>query len=977
MFRSFFYFLIMKIYFLSIFFLFPAFNLQAAIVENLRCEYMTNPLGVDNKTPHLSWMIVSSRRGDLQKACQVVVSSSRELLAKDEGDMWNTGKIETDRSVQVEYAGKVLHSGTAYYWKVRIWDARGKVSAWSEPARWSMGLLQPADWANAGWIAFKDGDTWKKEWKHHKDTELEIAHPSDWPNSSWPWLTGKDSTIFTLYSMAQPAYDPSPLFRKEFTVIKKIRSASLYVCGLGYYEAFLNGSKIGNHVLDPAWTNFDKRSLYVTYDITALLLRGENAVGIMLGRGQYNPLCNDIWGLSRSAWVDQPKVIALLAIEYMDGTTSNIITDDSWKTCGGPIVYDDTRHGELFDARLAQKGWNKPSFDDSNWKNAAIVQWNAPLESQMIPPVKCFEPITPVKTFEKGNGITLYDMGRNMAGWARVTVHGRAGDQVLVEYCETPADSMLCPDLTPSRFQFNIKDKHYASFYDKCVNVRQQNGYILGGEGDETFECHFSYKGFQFIRITTSADVEIRSVQGIPVHTDVEISGGFTCSNDLINQTQRNAVTSMLNNYHSIATDCPHREKQGWTADNYISSQAAMYNFNMAAFYNKWLTDLAGTQSAEGGLNTVAPSTNYDKNLSTVWPAAIVFIPWDMYGFYADTRTLAENYPTMVKFAKSSLLRQVKDKPDIINEVLGDWLAPVMTLSDTMRNNTMAPPEGMTLYATASQYLMVKRLSGISTILGKPLESSELNEWAARIGRNFHHEFFDSNAGVYHGEKPAAYRQSANIVPLQYGLVPAEIRKTVVANLLHDIHAKGDRLSTGFLGTSALMEYLPEEEPELAYILATQKNYPGWGYMIARGANSMWESWDGYDSRNHTPFCLISGYFYKYLAGIRVDYDTPGFKHFFINPSVVGDLQFVDAWHEAPYGRIKSSWKRDNGKFTLDISIPVNSTATIYVPCVPGAAITESGQPASQAEGVKYINEEHGKAVFEVSSGNYSFRSDF
>jgi alpha-L-rhamnosidase len=967
--------LIMKACFLSIFFGLAGFFLRAAGVENLRCEYLTNPLGVDKANPRLSWMMVSSVRGDLQKAYQVVVSSSRELLAKDEGDMWNTGKVESDKSVQVEYIGKVLHSGSAYFWKVRIWDAEGKMCSWSEPSRWSMGLLRPEDWENARWIAYKDGDTWKKEWKQHKDSELSNIKPAEWPNTSWPWLTGKDSTIFALYEMAEPKYDPSPLFRKEFLISKKIRSASLYICGLGYYEAFLNGAKIGNHVLDPAWTNFDKRSLYVTYDITGLLLRGENALGIMLGRGQYNPLCNDIWGLSRSAWVDQPKVIALLTIEFMDGTTATVKTDDSWKTCGGPIVYDDTRHGELYDARLEQQGWKSPSFSDSKWRNAAIVQWDAPLESQMMPPVRCFEPVSPVRTFNRGSGITLYDIGKNLAGWARVTVNGRAGDKVLVEYCETPSDSALVPDLPPSRFKYKMKDKHYASFYDKCVNVRQQNGYILKGEGNETFECHFSYKGFQFIRITAAPEVKILDVKGIPVHTDVEIDGNFTCSSDVVNQTQSNAVNSLLNNYHSIATDCPHREKQGWTADNYISSLAAMYNFNMAAFYTKWITDLAGTQSPEGGLNTVAPSTSYDRNTSTVWPAAIVFIPWDMYGFYDDTRILAENYPVMMKFVKSSLLRQVKDKPEIINEVLGDWLAPIMTLSDTMRNNTMAPPEGMTLYATASQYLMVRRLSAISTILGRQGESVEMNEWAAKIGRSFQNEFFDAKEGIYHGEKPTAYRQSANIVPLQYGLVPDESKSRVFDNLLRDIHDQGNRLGTGFIGTPALMEYLSVEDPELAYTLATQKNYPGWGYMITRRANSMWEGWDGYDSHNHTPFCLISGYFYKYLAGIQVDPAYPGFKHFMINPSVVGDLTWVDAWHDSMYGRIGSSWNRQKERLTMIFTVPANSSATVYIPFKSGTQVLESGSPATSAKGVKFLREENGKAVFEVGSGNYSFQS--
>jgi alpha-L-rhamnosidase len=400
-----------------------------------------------------------------------------------------------------------------------------------------------------------------------------------------------------------------------------------------------------------------------------------------------------------------------------------------------------------------------------------------------------------------------------------------------------------------------------------------------------------------------------------------------------------------------------------------------MYNFNMAAFYTKWLIDLAGTQSPEGGLNTVAPSTSYDRNTSTVWPAAIVFIPWDMYGFYADTRTLSENYPVMEKFVKSSLLRQVEGKPEIISEVLGDWLAPIMTLSDTMRNNTMAPPEGMTLYATASQYRMVSRLSEINTILGRHAESTKMKKWSEQIGQRFHAEFFDAREGIYRGEKPTAYRQSANIVPLQYGLVPVEFKSRVFAGLLDDIHKQGDRLATGFMGTAALMEYLPEAEPELAYRIATQKNYPGWGYMIAQGANSMWESWDGYDSRNHTPFCLISGYFYKYLAGIQMDYTAPGFKHVVVSPSVVGDLEFVDAWHESLYGQIKSSWKRENGKFNLDVSIPVNTAATICIPSVPGSIITESGRLAQSSEGVVFVKEENGKAIFEVGSGKYSFQS--
>ncbi len=965
----------MKIYALILWLLIAGFISKAAEIENLRCEYMINPLGVDASSPRLSWVIVSSKRGDLQQASQIIVSSTPENLAKDFGDLWDTGKLLSDQSIQVEYHGKLLQSETKYYWKVRIWDVDGKPSKWSKPAFWSMGLLTNKDWNNAQWIAYKDGELWKREWKQHKDAELSNLPILKWPNSSWPWKTGKDSTIFTLYEMANPKYDSSPLFRKEFSVTKRVQSAFLYICGLGYYEAFLNGNKVGDHVLDPAWTNYEQRSMYVTYDVTNQLSQGNNAIGVMLGRGQYNPLCNDIWGLSVSAWIDQPKVIAKLHIEFSDGSDTDLITDNSWKTSGGPVVYDDTRHGELYDARLEQKGWSSPLFSENKWNNASVVKWNARLESQMMPPIRCFAPIAPIKTFNKGKGITVYDIGKNIAGWARVKISGKSGDRVLVEYCETPSDNELIPNLTPSRFHHNIKDKQYASFYDKGVNIRQQNGYILKGEGKETFECRFSYKGFRFIRVTSDESVIVEKVEGVPVHTDVEIAGDFTCSNPVINQTQKNSVNSLFNNYHSIATDCPHREKQGWTADNYMSANAAMYNFNIASFYSKWLTDLAGTQSEVGGLGTVAPASNYDKNASTVWPAAIVYIPWDLYGFYADSLPMKKNYDVMNRFAKSSLLRQVKGKPEIINDVLGDWVAPLMEINDSIRNNTMAPPEGFTLYGTASHYLIVKRLSDINVTLGMKKEALEMADWAKRIATNFNQEFFDEKSATYHGDKPTKYRQSANIVPLEYGLVSKEKQDIVLANLINDIHSKGDRLSTGFIGTSALMEYLPQADPELAFKIATQKNYPGWGYMIEQGANSMWEGWDGYDSRNHTPFCLISGYFYKYLAGIQIDFSAPGFKNIIINPSIVGDLNFVNAYHDSMYGRIKSNWKLENKKLTMDISIPVNTTATIYVTSKSGTEIIESSQPASKANGVEFLRVLDGKSVFKVGSGNYKFQS--
>ncbi|MDP4292536.1 MAG: family 78 glycoside hydrolase catalytic domain, partial [Bacteroidota bacterium] len=553
--------------------------LDAAEVYNLRCEYLVNPLGVDVANPRLSWMISSQKRGEVQTAYEILVASSSELLAPGKADVWKSGKITSDQSIQLEYQGASLHSNTKYYWKVRVWDKDGQVGAWSAPAFWSMGLLTANDWGAARWIAFKDGEQWKKEWKQHKDTEL--SHRED----TWPLQTGQDHKIWESYEEAKPHYDPSPLFRKTFSVSKQVKSAYLYICGLGYYEAFLNGERIGNHVLDPAWTNFDKRSFYVVYNVTSQLHSGKNAMGVMLGRGQYNPLSNDIWGLSVSSWVDQPKVMAVIKVKYTDGSTQDIVTDQTWKTTGGPIVFDDTRKGEMYDARREQKGWTLSSFNDNHWQSVALVNWNAPLQSQMIPPIRCFASIAPKKVYPKGEGRTVYDIGKNIAGWARVKVSGPAGAKVLVEYSEMPSDRELVPNVRNNRMKVKVENKDYNSFYDPGVDIRQQNGYILKGEGVETFECHYSYKGFQFIRITADKGVKVVQVEGVPVHTDVESTGSFTCSNSVVNRIQENSRISLLNNFHSIATDCPHREKQGWTADNYISCEAAMYNFNMASFY--------------------------------------------------------------------------------------------------------------------------------------------------------------------------------------------------------------------------------------------------------------------------------------------------------------------------------------------------------------------------------------------------------
>ena len=942
---------------------------------DLRCEYLWVARSIDVAKPRLSWTILApDQRGVTQSAYRIVVASSEDKLNAGVADIWDSGKVTSRDMSQVEYAGKPLRSFQTCHWKVMVWDQAGQPSKWSKPAAWSMGVLSKQDWGTANWIAFKSKEQWSKEWAEHKDYERKHA------KLKWPWFNCKDSTIFQIKDLAKPLpYDAAPLLRKTFSA-SNVSHATLYICGLGYFEAFINHTRVGNDVLNPAWTNFNHRSFYCTYDVTSLITNGDNAIGVMLGRGQYNPLTNDIWKLSQSAWVDQPKLIALLRIERADGSVTNIVTDDSWKVAPGPIVYDDTRQGEIYDARQKHEGWTTATYDDSAWANASIVPCDNPLRSQTIPPVRRQGSLKPINVFKRAGNSTIYDLGCEIAGWAKVKVKGPAGAKVLVEYCEQPSDKELVPNIHPTKMEMVKEvaaDSAYASFYDAGIRVRQQNGYILGGQGEESFECHFSYKGFQFIRVTADPEVEVLDVNGVKVHTDLKSVGNFECSNETANKMQENARITLLNNNMSIPTDCPHREKQGWTCDTYLTSRALLYNFDGAQYYTKWLSDLAETQNRDGELNDVAPSTAYDQGLTTTWPAAIVYMPIDLYNFYGDKRILEQNYEVMKRFATSSLKRQIPGKPDIINDVLGDWLSPKMEMPANLNDAiVMAPPEGLIYYGTSSQFKVVDDIARIASLLKYPAENLFYKQWSKRIAEACNKEFFDSINNVYHGNIATPYRQSPNAIALEFGIVPQDHRQGVIDGLMADIKKYNYRMGTGFLGTKAIMNIMPEIDPEAAYKLATQPEYPGWGYMIKNGATSMWEDWAGASSLNHTPFCLISEYFYKYLAGIRMSTADSGLPCVTIKPQVVGDLKWARASYRSMYGMITNEWRLvGKHNFEMNIELPANVEIEVWVPATSSDNVKESGKKIDGSRNVSFIRMDNGYAVYKVGSGNYTFTS--
>ena len=941
-------------------------------VSGLRCENLPAPLGIDMPRPRLAWRIDSEKRGETQTAYRVLVASTPEALAKDQGDVWDSGKVASGRSIQIEYGGKGLEAATPYHWKVRVWDKQGEAGPWSTTASFATGLFAKDDWQAAQWIAFRPEEEWRRQWAQAVTAETQSG------GKTFPWITGLGRTIWEHFEAARPEYDPSPLFRKEFKLDRPVRRATLFICGLGYYEAFLNGQRVGDQVLDPAWTSYHKRAFYVAHDVTSLIKSGTNALGAMLGRGQFSPLCNDSWGLRRAEWVDQPRLIARLAVTFADGTAQDIITDPSWRTTGGPVIYDDTRHGEIYDARRELPGWSSAGFDAGGWRTAAVVQAQNPLQAQLIPPIREFPALAPVRCRERSKKERVYDIGRNLAGWARVTVQGPAGAKVLVDYAEVPYDPELRGVIPGGRANPAMAHPE-DTFREMTADVRQQNGYILKGGGPETFSCHFSYKGFQFIRVVADDGVAIGRVEAVPVHSDVAAVGEFECSNPLLNQIQKAAQRTFLNNFHSIQTDCPHREKQGWTADLYLTAEAAMFNFDMAGFYAKCVTDLADTQTPAGGLSTVAPS-GPGGGESTLWPAALVYVPANLLTFYDDRRTVAQHYEAMKRFARSSLMRQVPGKPEIITDVLGDWASPLDQPAPNGDTYVCAPPEGRTLYGTAAHYRVVNTLARLARQLGKTEEAREFDDWDRRIATAFNQEFLDAGKNQYHGETPTGYRQAVNAVPLDYGLVPASARGTVLDQLVENVQVtRGDRLNTGFIGTPALLEVLAKERPEVAYALVTNTVYPSWGSMMQTGATTMWEGFGGDNSHDHPMYGCISSYFFKYLAGIQPDPVAPGFSHFSIKPAIVGDLTWVRAHFDSPHGRIACAWERTDGKLVLNITVPANTTATVYVPALASAqatgieGVTEGGKAIADTPGVKFLRMEAGAVVLAVESGSYQF----
>jgi len=894
----------------------------ALVFNKLTCEYVKNPMGLEVTHPRFSWTLTSDLRNQVQTAYEIIVSEEARITVHSNATVWSSGKISSDESIQIIYSGKPLQSFKRYFWQVRVYDQNGVASTWSRPQWFEMAALNQTDWKGK-WIG---------------DGSRQFTKDEDFYGD-----------------------DPMPLFRKTFETSKKTISARLYISGLGYYEAYLNGNKIGDHMLDPGWTSYQKEVLYVVHDVTGLLKTGKNVAGIMLGNGWYNPLPLKFWGglnMRNALVTDRPKVRAMLRLTYADGSTENIFTDENWKTAPGPVIRNNVYLGEQFDARAEIANWSTGKENDHSWKNAVVVA--APegvLAIQKQPPVKVTSTINPVSLKEIKPGVYIYDMGQNFAGVAQLNVKGPAGTKVKIRYGEDIyADGTLNP-MTSVAGQ--IKGGNGGP--GAPAIAWQEDTYTLRGKGSEVWSPRFTFHGFRYVEVTGwPGKPVLNSIKGLRLSADLEQSGEFSSSNEMFNKLDRNIQYTFLSNVFSVQSDCPAREKLGYGGDLFCTTESFMYHYDMSNFYSKIVKDFANEQTPQGGITETVPFVGIadagpgDKSGPLGFQVGYPYLIRKIYDFYGDKRIIEENYASLTKhimFLKS------KAKNNLLDTDLGD--------------HESLDERAIPFTASVFYFLHARLMSDFAEICGKHNEQEEYAQLSEKIKLAIQNKFDLTGDGKF--EKGT---QSAQVFALWAKIERTDSRDKVFEIFKKEIENKKSHLSTGIFGTKMLFDVLREEgRNDIAYTIANQRDFPGWGYMIANGATTLWETWAASDntfSKNHPMFGSVGEWFYRSLLGINGT--SAGFKKFIIKPQPEGDLTWCRGNYHTMYGKISSSWRISEGSFTLDVGVPVNTNSEIWIPLKYGKHITESGKPVEEIPTLKMIRKTNDYIVYSTGSGNYSFK---
>jgi alpha-L-rhamnosidase len=879
----------------------PSCNLteSPAQVVSLQCESQVNPLGIDREKPLLQWKIADSRRGAKQTASQILVASSSDNIRKDVGDLWDTGKIESDQSVHVAYAGKPLQSGMTYYWKARVWDQDGKVSGWSEPALWEMGLLSASDW-QASWVA---------------------------------------------RSMDEPSR--SVYMRKEINLPDKtIQKARLYVTGLGNYVFYINGNRVGIDLLTPGWTDFPKRLEYQVYDVSLLLVDGGNSLGAILG---------SMWWSGGLGWQggtrysEGPlKLLAQLQVDFSDGSKEVFTTDTSWKWHNSPIVADHIYHGETYDANLEIAGWNNPGYDDGSWAAAEPAGYEGMLVGPRFPALREQMQLTPVSLSEPVPGEYVYDLGQNMVGWAQVFVNAPKGDTITIRLAE-----LLHDDGTVA--QENLRS---AKVTDRIIS----DGEPL------VWEPKFTYHGFQYVQISGLKEKPAQTdLIGKVIYTDQPFIGKLETSNELINRINRNITWGQRGNFFTVPTDCPQRdERLGWMGDAQIFAPTANFNMHLDRYWTKWMFDIFDGQDEAGWVHDVSPAVVVGGPSKPGWGDACVIVPWMTYRYYGNTRIIEENYENMKRWveymhSKSENLIYVWQEGKRDWNGYGDWIAVEPTPSGPIGTAYFAYTAGL--------------LSKMAGIIGNVTDETYYAGLSEKIAAAYNEKYWDKESLNYPGAT-----QTASLLPLAFNLTSPELRDQVVKNLIENVKAKDVHPTTGFLGTGYILPMLSKHGyHDLAYRMINQTTYPSWGYMVEKGATSIWELWnsdterpEGMNSRNHFALGCVGEWMWNTLAGVNICDDQPGFRRVIIKPEPVADLKWVKAEYETNYGKIVVDWKVDGTNFSMNLTVPANSSALVIMPELKaGAIVTESGKDVNSGSIPGISVDQDGNLI--ALAGNYSF----
>ena len=918
-----------------LFLLYSAGVLQAQVfsVSELRCEQSQRPLAVDPAGPRLSWQLNADRRGCLQSAYRILVADSPVALADDNGNVWDSGKVFSDRSVLVPYGGPALQPGKAYCWKVQAWDADGNLSPWSLPASFGTGLMSMQDWNGAKWIAM----------------EPDVDSLKCIEGNTGKWKDGG------------PVFDKPvapyklPQLRREFTATKPVKRAMAYICGLGQFEMFLNGEKVGDHFLDPAWTKFDKEAQYVAFDITGELRDGKNAVGVMLGNGYYHTPHGRYLKLLFS--YGAPKMICKLQIEYADGTAQTVVSDDKWRASESPVTFSSIYGGEDYDASAVQPGWAEPGFDDRKWKKAVLTQGaGVKLIPQISEPLKVMERIPTVRRFRAANGNWVYDLGQNASGIVQLTVRA-----------VTPQSIKLIPGEL-------IND-------DSTVNQRASGApfyhvYTARGDGSsETWHPQFTYYGFRYVEVEGAVPAgesnpgalpEVIDITGLHTRNSAAQVGTFACSDPLFNKIHTLIDWAVHSNMASVLTDCPHREKLGWLEVTHLMGGSIQYRYDISRLYAKQVNDMRTAQHANGMVPTIAPqyvTFSPDFIDTPEWGSAFVIIPWNLYEWYGDLAPLRDNYERMKRYV--DYLGSRADN-HIVAYGLGDWY----DIGPDRPGYAQLTSNGVT--ATAIYYQDVKILERAARLLGKEADVRKYAALASDIKRAFNEKFFDKKTLKYDRDS-----QTANSIALHMDLVEPQYKAVVRQNLIDDIRRRGNALTAGDVGYRYVLRALEENDAsEVIYDMNSRYDVPGYGYQLAHGATCLTESWQAYRevSNNHCMLGHLMEWLYSGLGGIRQSPGSAGYKEIVIRPQVVGDIHSAAVSFRSPYGLIRSEWSDSPQQYRQRVEIPANTTALVYLPAVDPAAVSESGVPLGEVPGLSVRERGKDYLAVAVGSGIYDFR---